>query len=408
MSKEIEIVQSNYLVRSKSDIENNDFSLTAIQKRCLLYIIHQIREQEHIPHKLGENWVKIKPYEMTKNIMPNKHLNMSHGWDELREFRDSKYKILIKYFDEEGNLRERDTSWILEIDRPVTGASELDIHVPNLIHKHVKQLDGNFTKMSLDYCTKLKSANQIRMYEILLSYAYMGEWSVSTKQFRHMLDIRDDKYPKFTMFKIHVLDKCIQAINDKTNLNVSFEVIRTGNKPLDLCFSISYKNKQLSDKEKRDLSKKELKKHAELEKPLSDLEKALMKRDVVLHSKYKDEGITEDHWKEALKNNELVGPKLVTEARAIKDKEVLLNLENVENDKKQNLVDSNKDWYEDNKEDFDLLESTAYLQDKKGEVIPWNDVDFKEKLNDRRKGDRRTSALVIQGTSNHRKGDRRK
>jgi plasmid replication initiation protein len=236
---EIQVIQSNYLIRSTADIENNSFQMSAIQKRTFLYIINQINEQENTHNPLGDNWISINPYQMVKAIIPSKPNgnDMNHVWQALSELRGDKYHIIIKYF-LDGVLRERRTNLVLEIDRIVTASNEINIHIPDLIHKHTKQLKSNFTKLNLTYSVVLKSFNQIRAYELFSSYSYLGNWTVSINHFRELMEIKPSQYKAFAFLKKQVIDICVSATGDRTNLVVSYEIIREGKKPVEISFSI--------------------------------------------------------------------------------------------------------------------------------------------------------------------------
>ena len=96
---------------------------------------------------------------------------------------------------------------------------------------------------------RLKSTNQLRMYEILKQFEYAGERVISIKHLKELLGIDAKEYPRYTDFKTHVLDVCQKALEKYTDLRYEFEPAGKkgkGGKILSIKFNI-YKNKDYKD-----------------------------------------------------------------------------------------------------------------------------------------------------------------
>lgn len=90
---------------------------------------------------------------------------------------------------------------------------------------------------------KLKSANQLRMYEILKQYERIGERVITIKELRELLGIEKDEYTHFGNFKVRVLDACQQALEEHTDIRFTYESVGKrgpGGKILTLKFTISH------------------------------------------------------------------------------------------------------------------------------------------------------------------------
>jgi hypothetical protein len=70
---------------------------------------------------------------------------------------------------------------------------------------------------------RLKSSNQLRMYEILKQYEYIGERVISVKELKELLGIGQNEYTRFGDFKISVLDVCQRALEDSTDIKYTVE-----------------------------------------------------------------------------------------------------------------------------------------------------------------------------------------
>lgn len=96
---------------------------------------------------------------------------------------------------------------------------------------------------------RLRSSNQLRMYEILKQYEKIGERIISVADLRDYLGIGKDEYPRFENFKTRVLDACRWALEEHTDIKFTYEPHGkkgNGGKILFLKFKIS-KNENYID-----------------------------------------------------------------------------------------------------------------------------------------------------------------
>lgn len=105
-----------------------------------------------------------------------------------------------------------------------------------------------YFKYELWNALRLKSANQIRMYEILKQYENIGKRELSVKDLRELLGISQKEYPRWDRFRDRVLDSCQQALKETTDICYTYERGKTGagGKWLTIIFHIS-KNKDYVD-----------------------------------------------------------------------------------------------------------------------------------------------------------------
>jgi len=91
----------------------------------------------------------------------------------------------------------------------------------------------------------LKSANQLRMYEILKQYEYIGKCQLSVEKIRELLNIGAKEYPRWDNFKVRVLDSCQQALTQHTDITFTYEPVRTGHKFTAVIFFIEKNEKYI-------------------------------------------------------------------------------------------------------------------------------------------------------------------
>ncbi len=109
-------------------------------------------------------------------------------------------------------------------------------------------LQNNFLKYQLWNCLRLKSVNQIRMYEILKQYETTKDKSrtLSIEDLKDMLGIDKKEYPVWQDFKTKVIEVCKKALKENTDIYFEYEPIKKGRKFVEIKFLI-YKNKDYKD-----------------------------------------------------------------------------------------------------------------------------------------------------------------
>jgi len=102
------------------------------------------------------------------------------------------------------------------------------------------QLKNNFTKYYLENILELKSFYSIRIYELLKQYERIKERKITIKELREILDVKN-KYKLYSDFKRRILLQAQEEINEKTDLKIDFEEIKTGRKVTAIKFIIKKK-----------------------------------------------------------------------------------------------------------------------------------------------------------------------
>lgn len=96
---------------------------------------------------------------------------------------------------------------------------------------------------------RLKSPNQLRMYEILKQYEKVGERILLIEELKQLIGIGKNEYERFGDFKIRVLDACQEALAEHTDIKYTYEPYGKkgkGGKILALKFKI-YRNADYID-----------------------------------------------------------------------------------------------------------------------------------------------------------------
>ncbi|MDE5947057.1 MAG: replication initiation protein, partial [Oscillospiraceae bacterium] len=135
------------------------------------------------------------------------------------------------------NLFKDDTEkWFVEIDAH-------DDALPLFFN-----LKGNYFSYELWNALRLKSVNQLRMYELLKQRENLGKFEIKISELRKFLFINPDEYNRLVDFKNRILDSCQKALSENTDICYTYECGKRGSrgKWLTIIFHI-YANKNYKD-----------------------------------------------------------------------------------------------------------------------------------------------------------------
>ncbi|MCM1315900.1 MAG: replication initiation protein [Prevotella sp.] len=133
-------------------------------------------------------------------------------------------------------FKDDSEKWCIEIDAS-------DDALPLLFN-----LKKNYFTYELWNALRLKSVNQLRMYELLKQRERFSDFEIKVSELREYLYITPEQYPKMERFKARVLDSCQQALSENTDICFTYEKGKVGNrgKWLTIVFHIS-KNENYAD-----------------------------------------------------------------------------------------------------------------------------------------------------------------
>ena len=92
---------------------------------------------------------------------------------------------------------------------------------------------------------RLKSTNQLRIYELLKQYEKIGERIVPLGTLKEFLGLEPTQYPVWQNFKTRILDSCQQALLENTDICFTYEPIKVGRKFTGVKFFISKNEKYI-------------------------------------------------------------------------------------------------------------------------------------------------------------------
>ena len=118
-----------------------------------------------------------------------------------------------------------------KVDKNSNGEWFVEISASNAAMPLMFDFKERYFRYELWNALRLKSPNQIRMYEILKQYENLGKRELSVKDLRELLGISDTEYSSRTGwsdFKKGVLDSCQKALKEITDISYTYERGKTG------------------------------------------------------------------------------------------------------------------------------------------------------------------------------------
>jgi plasmid replication initiation protein len=230
-----QIVKSNHVIEAS-------YRLSLNEQRLILLCIQQIKRGQAITPTTGFNI-------LAKDLIDAFGVSSKNAYSDLKEVADvlfNRFLTIYKPDPEEPKLESTRTRWITAIDYiPTEGRLKL-YFAPKVI-PYISLLESGFTRYNLEYIAPMTSVYGVRFYELFKCWL-MGDKSkvksISLDELKGLLDVKA-QYPSIKDFKLKVLDRGLEDVNQHTDLLVSYENTRTGRKITGLDFTIHVKQKPL-------------------------------------------------------------------------------------------------------------------------------------------------------------------
>jgi plasmid replication initiation protein len=216
------------VVKSNDLIQRTRYDLSLQEQKIVLYVISKIKPTDE----------ELQEYSFTMRELCEMcgieaiGQNFENMWQSIValnektiEFEDNRYR---------GNPR-----WI---EMPIMDKLTREIHIRfhPLLRPYLIALHENFTQYELSSILIMRSRYSVRMYELLKSYAYLDEITFSLEELKEKLQTTG--YSDYKNFRVRVLEKAIEEINEHTDIRVEFKPIRTSSVITHLRFIIERKS----------------------------------------------------------------------------------------------------------------------------------------------------------------------
>lgn len=218
----------NYLVVKSNDlIQRTRFNLSTQEQKIILYLISKIK-----PEDTDFQYYTFDIKDLCRIC------GIEYNGKNYQNFKESIRTLRDKSFWVETEEKIMLLSWLqeVEINKQETTVS---LRLDDRLKPYLLSIGENFTKYQLEHTLLLKSKYSIRLYEFFICRAFRGYFEIGLDELKQALDITG--YEVYKDFRVNVIDKALQEINQFTDLNISFSPIRTNRTITGLHFTIEYK-----------------------------------------------------------------------------------------------------------------------------------------------------------------------
>lgn len=228
------VVKSNHVIEAS-------YRLSLSEQRLVLMCVQQIKKDRSIA--ISDRF-EIAAHDFADMF----EISPKRAYTELQEVADRLYDRSVTVHNpdpENPRIATTKTRWISSVDY-IPGEGRIAITFAAKMIPYIAMLEGGFTRYSLEYIAGMNSVYGIRFYEFFKCWLFGA--SKNTKEIS-MIDLKDKlelsgKYPSIKDFKLNVLDKAIDDINEHSDLYAKYENKKTGRKITHFVFEFGLKVKE--------------------------------------------------------------------------------------------------------------------------------------------------------------------
>lgn len=208
------IIKDNFVVTKRNvlnEIRANTMSLQEL--RFFSIYLSKIN-----PSNTGTRAVRF-PIEDFKSIMELGRVNIEH----MKAVTNSLLGKVVNVPNDSGGYTgfQLFKQCVVDVDEEGEWYVEIDAHDKAL--PLMFEFKDRYFSYKLWNALRLKSANQLRMYEILKQYERIGERVIPVVELKNLLGIEPSEYPRYGDFRRWVLDSCQAALSENTDIAFTYE-----------------------------------------------------------------------------------------------------------------------------------------------------------------------------------------
>jgi len=126
-------------------------------------------------------------------------------------------------------------------------SKQILVEIDDDLMPYLLELNGEYTKYQLSNIGKIKSIQQLKLYELLRSWAKQGMYKITLENLKEYLEIKEGTYKIYGNFKQKILSKSIEIINKETDITVQLEELKIKSFKIDtLIFHIELKKQNIA------------------------------------------------------------------------------------------------------------------------------------------------------------------
>lgn len=176
-----------------------------------------------------------------------------NGYMMMKEAEETLFNRRFSFIDEHGGVVK--SRWIQQV-RYLDDEGAIELVFTVAVVKGITRIDGAeefFTQYLLSQTAVLDSIYAVRLYELLTQWRSAKQTPLfELDVFRGQMGLSNEEYIRMGNFKARVLDLAVDQINEKTDLQVSYEQHKRGRIIIGFSFKVREKPKTKQVTESRD------------------------------------------------------------------------------------------------------------------------------------------------------------
>jgi len=229
LQDEIQDLRNYKVVKSNDLIQNTRSQLSLQEQKIVLYLISKIRPSDD--DFIYQNFNMVEFCKVC-GIYCDSGGNYKAVKDNIKSLADKSAWVKLEVG------KETLVRWIAKA-RINERSGTIEIKLDDDMKPYLLQLQERFTQYELIYTLAMKSQYSIRLYELLKSYEFRKWHKFEMNELKQLLFA--EKYIRFPDFKRKVLDISVREINDLSDIEITYEIIKVGRRYGKIEFSIKTK-----------------------------------------------------------------------------------------------------------------------------------------------------------------------
>lgn len=213
------------------------YSLSLLEQQMILFSIAYGRENDEL---MNGKIFTIKVSDFIKQF----RLKNNNVYAQLKEAAQTFFNRRVRVV--EHNEASKKTEVIeyrwLQLHSYNDGDATISIQFTNEVLKHITRIDGKlqkYTEYGFLNVTGMKSPYSVRLYELLAKNSFTGKYLVDVDWIRENFDLQD-KYPRVRDITAHVIQRSLDEIKEKSDIDATVELIRAGRVVTQYLFTIRF------------------------------------------------------------------------------------------------------------------------------------------------------------------------
>lgn len=181
-------------------------------------------------------------------------VNPSNSYNTIKQAEETLFARRFSYVDDDGKVVK--SRWVQQV-KYLDNEGAIEIIFTIAVVKGISRIDGAidfFTEYLISDTVNFKSVYSIRLYEMMRQWRNADPKKMpmfELEMLRQQLGVESEQYKTMSNFKKRVLDNAIAEINEYSDLNVSYDSIKSGKKIIGFKFKIKQKLKKASKNNKQ-------------------------------------------------------------------------------------------------------------------------------------------------------------